>query len=382
MSAPESLIAESAAAVPAVVPTSLDSQATAAESATSASPRSHRALTGLFVLAVLYTLHAASGLVLPLVLVLLFTLVLSPVVRALQRWYVPRALGAALVVIGLMGSIGYGVYALSEPAADWLARAPGVVRDIERKIAPLRAKVAEVNKAAQQVERKITEVPGDARVPTTQLAAPSLRAKLFDNLLDVAAGAVVLFFLLFFLLAAEDTFLRKLVRVTPALNDRKNIVGMVREIEYAVSSYLFNITLINIGLGVAVGIMLALLGMPNPALWGVTAAVLNFIPYLGAAITLVILAIAAVITYDQLVYVLVVPGIFLVMTTLESDVITPWIIGRRLSLNAVMIAISLIFWGWMWGAIGMLVAVPILVTAKIICDRVPHLKPYGEFLGQ
>lgn len=294
----------------------------------------------------------------------------------------PRALGAALVVIGLMGSIGYGVYALSEPATDWLARAPGVVRDIERKIAPLRAKVAEVNKAAQQVETKITEVPGNARVPTTQLAAPSLRAKLFDNLLDVAAGAVILFFLLFFLLASEDTFLRKLVRVTPILNDRKNIVGMVREIEYAVSSYLFSLTLINIGLGVAVGIMLALLGMPNPALWGVTAAVLNFIPYLGAAITLVVLAIAAVITYDQLVYVLVVPGIFLVMTTLESDVITPWIIGRRLSLNAVMIAISLIFWGWMWGAIGMLVAVPILVTAKIICDRVPHLKPYGEFLGQ
>jgi predicted PurR-regulated permease PerM len=198
------------------------------------------------------------------------------------------------------------------------------------------------------------------------------------NLL-ATVGAVTI--LLYFLLASGDLFLLKLVRVLPRFEDKKIAVTIVHEVRHDVSHYLLTITLINIGLGVATGIAMFWLGMPNPLLWGVMAASFNFIPYLGAMASAIILTLVALLTFDELGRILLVPGVFLVLTSLEGGFVTPAIVGRRLTLNPVAIFVWLTFWGWLWGVPGMLLAVPMLAILKIVCDHVQPLNSVGEFLG-
>ncbi len=183
--------------------------------------------------------------------------------------------------------------------------------------------------------------------------------------------------LLYFLLASGDLFLRKLIRVLTTLEDKKRAVEIARRLQEDISLYLLTITLINLGLGVAEGIAMHLLGMPNPLLWGVIAAILNFIPYLGAMVGMAVIAAVAALTFQTPGQILLPPLVYFLLTAAEGYLITPHIIGRRLTLNPVMILLGLIFWGWMWGIVGAIVAVPLLVSFKILCDHIPQLGTHG-----
>jgi predicted PurR-regulated permease PerM len=340
----------------------------------------HVALVGLFVLAVLYTLHLAQAFVLPIVLAVLLDFMLSPVVRALKKRRIPEPVGAGLIILGLLGALGAGGWYLAEPAADWIRRVPESTAAVQRKLQTMRGSVEQVTKAAEQVE-KATEVAASEGVRQVEIKGPSLSKQLFGGTASLLSGATVVLFLTYFLLAVGDLFLQKLVAVLPQFKDKKTAVSIARATEAQISVYLFTSTLINVGVGVATAIAMWLVGMPNAALWGVVAAVLNFVPYVGALVNMVLLALAAFVTFDSVSRALLVPAVFFGINLIEGNLVTPMILGRRMRLNTVALFIGFVFWWYIWGVAGAILAVPMLAALKIICDHIESLTPIGEFLG-
>ncbi|HVL19031.1 MAG TPA: AI-2E family transporter [Gemmatimonadales bacterium] len=340
----------------------------------------HVALVGLFVLAVFYTLHLAQAFVLPIVLAVLLDFMLSPVVRALKKRRIPEPVGAGLIILGLLGALGAGGWYLAEPAADWIRRVPESTAAVQRKLQTMRGSVEQVTKAAEQVE-KATEVAASEGVRQVEIKGPSLSKQLFGGTASLLSGATVVLFLTYFLLAVGDLFLQKLVAVLPQFKDKKTAVSIARETEAQISVYLFTSTLINVGVGVVTAIAMWLVGMPNPALWGVVAAVLNFVPYVGALVNMVVLALAAFVTFDSVSRALLVPAVFFGINLIEGNLVTPMILGRRMRLNTVALFIGFVFWWYIWGVAGAILAVPMLAALKIICDHIESLTPIGEFLG-
>jgi predicted PurR-regulated permease PerM len=337
-------------------------------------------LIGLFLLVLFHTLRVARDLFLPLMLAFFLSFLLSPLLRLLKRAHIPEALGAALLLIALVGGVGLGLYSLVTPATEWIAKAPASVTRIQGKLRNLHFPMEQMSRTADQVERTIA---GDSRTaPVSAVKSPAwIKQALFGGTTDFVSEAIVVIVLLYFLLASKDLFLRKLIKVLPTLKDKKRAVEIAREMEQNISTYLFTVTLINMGVGVAVGAGVWLLGMPNPVLWGVLACVLTYIPYLGAVVGISILGLAAALVFDDLGHVLAVPGVYMVVSFLEGNFITPLVLGRRLTLNPVVIFVGLLFWFFLWGIPGALLAVPTLAVFKIICDHVDTLAPIGEFFG-
>jgi predicted PurR-regulated permease PerM len=345
------------------------------------------ALTGLFILAAFYTLYFARSFLLPIVLALLFSLLLLPFVRLLKKFLrIPEPLGAGLVLIALLGLMVGGLYELSGPAYEWMQKAPVSLRKVETKLRELKRPVLLFGRATEQVA-KMTDVGASPATPRTQPVAvavpagPSLGARLLDRTTEFAGSAAVMLILLYFLLASGDLFLRKLVKVLPSLSDKKRAIEIARQVETDISAYLSTVSMINLGLGIGVAIAMTLIGLPNPLLWGAMAALTNFIPYLGAMSCYIALALAGFLTFDDLPHALLPVGAFLCLNVVEAYFVTPMVLGRRLTLNPVVLFLGLTFWGWMWGIAGALLAVPIMVVFKIFCDHIEPLAPIGEFLG-
>jgi predicted PurR-regulated permease PerM len=338
------------------------------------------ALTGLFILALFYTLYLARSFFLPIILSLMFSFLLSPVVRWLKKLHIPEALGAALVVFGLLGLLGLSIFELATPAYEWMGQAPQSLRKIENRLRELKKPVQEVSKATQQVE-KITKVGSGPEPAKVAVTTQTLGERVFSRATDFVSNGVVMFILLYFLLASGDMFLRKLIKVTPTLSDKKRAVEIARQIETDISAYLATITLINLILGFAVWGIMSLIGVPNPVLWGVLATLTNYIPYLGAIVMIAVLAMVGLLSFPDLPHALMPPAAFVGLNILESYLLTPMILGRRLTLNPVVIFLGLTFWGWLWGITGAILAVPIMVVFKIFCDHSEPLAPIGEFLG-
>jgi predicted PurR-regulated permease PerM len=339
------------------------------------------ALTGLFVLAAFYTLYFARDFLLPIVLALLFNLLLTPLVRGLRRLHVPTALGAAVVILGVLGAFGWGIYQLSGPAYDWMTRAPQSLRKVEGRLRELKRPVQTIGKATEQVEKIAQVAPAGPVAPTVSVNTPSLGARILARATDLGASTAITIILLFFLLASGDLFLRKLIKVLPSLADKRRAVEIARQVETEISAYLATVAMINTGLGVGVWIAMALLGLPNPLLWGVMVALTSFIPYLGALTCYVVFAVLGFLTFPDFAHALMPVGAFLVLNVLEAYLVTPMVLGRRLTLNPVVVFLSLTFWSWLWGVPGAILAVPITVVGKILCDHIAPLAPLGEFLG-
>jgi predicted PurR-regulated permease PerM len=348
------------------------------------------ALTGLFTLAVFYTMYFAAALLIPVVLAVLFNLLLAPIVRVLRSYLrVPEWLGAALVLFGLGAGLLAAFYGLSTPAARWIDQLPLAVWEIENKLGTLQEPIQEVRQAARQVERAAQgatapppQAGGEPQPVQVVVQSPSLTQTVLSGTAAATAGLVVAVVLLYFLLASGDTLLRQAVTITPRLRDKKRVVEIVREMEDDVSHYLLTISLINAGLGVAVGAAMYLLGMPNAVLWAVMAAILNFIPYLGALIGIGTIGLVALLIFDEPARILLPPLVYFALTTFEAYFVTPSLLARRLTLNPVAVFLALILFTWMWGAAGALLAVPMLASFKICCDHVEALQPIGVMLGR
>jgi predicted PurR-regulated permease PerM len=336
------------------------------------------ALTGLFVLAAVYSLYFARALLVPIVLALLLVLLLRPLVTGLKALKIPEAIGAALVVLGLVGLLALGTYQLSGPAADWVARAPQSLRQAEAKLKRWRKPVEQVTRTAEQVERAITL---DDSTPQVEVRGPSLLQLLFGGTQRFLIGLTLVLLLLYFLLASGDLFLRKAVKLLPRLADKKRAVEIAHETQRQISVYLVTSVAIHTTVGVVVAVAMGLLGLPNSTLWGVVAGLLNFVPYVGPVVCGAVLTLAATLSFENPTLVAAVPGTYYAIHFLESYIATPLIMGRRLMLNGVVVFLGLMFWGAVWGVMGSLLAVPLLAIAKIVCDRIEGLTPIGEFLG-
>jgi predicted PurR-regulated permease PerM len=338
-------------------------------------------ITGLFVLAAMYTLYFARAFFLPIVLAVLLDFLLSPLIRALNRARVPEPLGAALVIVGLLGTAGFTVYGLVGPAREWVAKLPASMREAENRLRTLRTPVEQVSKTAEQVEQA-AKVDKGTKTPEVVVKGPSLTERLFGTTQTLIASAFEVIILLYFLLAAGDLFLQKLIKVLPQFRDKKKAVTIARETEASISTYLVTVTLVNLALGLGVAIVMFLLKMPNPVLWGAMAALAEFVPYLGASALVALLTLAGLVTFEQVGHALLVPVAYLGVNIIQSQLVSPLILGRRLTLNPVAIFVGLVFWWWIWGVPGAFIAVPLIATFKIFCDHIEALAPIGEFLGR
>lgn len=340
------------------------------------------ALSGLFFLACFYTLYFARDFFLPVVLAVVFNFLLAPVVRWLKGFRVPEALGSAVVIVGAFIIVGALAYELSGPLADWLERAPELGTQLQTKMQPLKKPFQKISNVGDQLE-KLTNMNSTAKQTPqrVELKQGSLLDVLFRGTSKLIFSLVVIVVLLYFLLASGDLFLSKLIHVLPTLSDKKKAVQIAREIEQNISKYLLTIAFINAAIGVGSGFLFWALGMPNPALWGAVAGLLNFIPTVGALSVAALITVVAAMTFPSIAHALIVPAAFLSLTIATGTFISPLIMGRRLTLNPVVIFLGLSFWGWLWGIPGALLAVPMLAMFKIFCDHIAPLAPIGEFLG-
>jgi predicted PurR-regulated permease PerM len=336
------------------------------------------ALTGLFILAVFYTIYFMRSILLPIVLALLLSYLLRPIVRGLAQLKIPLPISAALILIGFLALVAYGISALTAPTMGWLQKAPAGLTELQRKLLPVKKSVAQVTQATGEIEKLATT---NAEAKSVELKRHPITEIFFIRTPEFISSAVLSVILLYFLLVYDQAFIAKLVRLLPTLSNKKTAVVIAHDIESQLSRYLFTITVINACLGLAVGTAVGLLGLRNPVMWGAMVTLLNFVPYLGALTGIICMTIGALLSFDSLGYALIFPAVYLALGTLEGSFITPWIMGRSLTLNPVIILLSLTFWGWMWGIVGIILAVPILAAFKILCAHIKPMEPLAEFLS-
>lgn len=344
-------------------------------------PRSPTAVVVLATLAVGFTLWAAQELILPILLAAFFALVGNPIIRGLQRLYVPRFLGALVVLIGGLASAGMLGNQLIEPAGEWIRQVPREMKQIAPKLRDLTKPMLDANKAAQNIARAAggestskpvqvirTEVNDPYRVLT---ATPRRIASVL---------AVVL--LTFFFMVYGQTLQRNALALLPTRQQKKLTVEILTSIERAISRYVLTITLINTALGLALAGCLYWLGVPmqEALLWGTMAAILNFAPYVGPLIGIIIMLLMGFVAFDDLLPSLLPAGIYLVLHTVEGQIVTPIILGHSMRLSPLVLILALMLFGWLWGIIGLLLAVPLLVCVKLVLARIEGLGGWAKLL--
>lgn len=335
-------------------------------------------MMGIFVLLVLFALYFTAEVVLPIIFAIILYLVLQPAMRWTAKLRVPKVVAALFVLFVFFGGVGALGFTLSGPAADWVAKAPDSLRLIEARLFVFKQPIADLQSVSKQVE-KIAEGPASDSNSVT-VVGPGVSSFLFSGTRFMLVGLGTTVVLLFFLLVSGDLFLRRLVEILPTFSNKKQAVEISREIESNISSYLATISLMNLGVGILTGIAAYFCGLSDPILWGTVAFLLNFVPILGPLCGVVILFLAGLLTFDAVWQAALPAGIYLTIHTIEETV-TPMLLARRFILNPVLVIVSLVFWYWMWGIAGALLAVPLLATVKIICDRIKPLMALGHFLG-
>ena len=316
----------------------------------------------------------------PLILALILGLLLAPLVTRLANWGVPRPAGALVIILGLSGSLVAGTYFLAAPASAWIEQIPSAVNSLRIELAPITRQLEDVSKAAKEV-KDIGDTEKKARRQLVDVKGKDLSEAFLKQAQKFILGSVVLFFLLYFLLAGSERLRRNTINALPDSTSEHRVLVILRRMQQQISRYLLSITAINIILGMLITGLAWGFDLPNPVLWGAMAALLNFVPYIGPVVGLLVLTAVSIVTLPEPASLLV-PGIYFLITSLEGQLITPTILGRNLSLNPIFIFVGLIFWGWFWGVIGALIAVPLMVSFKIICDNVPRLNPVGMVLGR
>lgn len=336
---------------------------------------------GTFFILLVAALKLASAFFLPVVASALLALLLAPPVRWMSKRGFPAGVAAGLVVTGLVIVVGAAIFSLARPAAAWLARAPETMVQAQEKIQRIARPLYNLQRTAAKVQ-EVTASPaadGSRKPAKVEMAPAGMLAKLPGTTLGFFGAVSTVLFLTFFLLAGGERFGEKLGDIMPERYRRQMIDGL-RDMQAQMSRYLSTSAMIRVSLGLATWGVLKLVGLPNPALFGVVAAVLNFIPYLGSLAMLLIIGVASLVTFDTTQQVLVAMGAFFVLSLLEGNVVTPMLLGHRLPLNAVAIFVGLLFWSWIWGITGAVLAVPLTVLVKVIADRVQPLEPIGVIL--
>jgi predicted PurR-regulated permease PerM len=346
-------------------------------------PVAIRVLAAIAIGTVLYFGRSAF---IPIALALLLSLVLTTPVEALHRRGMPRSLATVLILLLGIGLVGEAAILLWTPAHSWWVSAPRTIQTIEHKLQPLSRVMVRLefltNRAGQLGEpasaRARSEAAARAAAPAP---APTDALALLHSTGSAAISVVAVIILTTFLLSGGPAMF---ARMSTALAKNLQLVHTVRIIDavrHEVGRYYATIALINLGLGLATAAVTALLGMPNPLLWGAIAGLLNFLPYVGSATTLLLLSIVAFVTFDTLGRVAAVAGSYLTLATIEGQLVQPLFVGRRLELNPIIVFLALWFGGWFWGVAGIVIAIPSLVALKVVAEESVGGHPLHEFLS-
>ncbi|TWI14377.1 AI-2E family transporter [Aerolutibacter ruishenii] len=354
---------------------------TAAQAELPARPRSSMAAMVLATLAIGFTLWATQGLVLPILLAMFFALVGNPIIRGLQRLYFPRFLAALVVLIGgiaitvLLGS------QLVEPVGDWMREVPREMRSVAPKLQRMVKPVQEANKAAENIARaaggESTSKP--VQVVKTEANDPY---KALTTTPRMAASVLAVVLLTFFFMVYGENLQKKALALLPGRQQQRLTVEILQSIEREMSRYVLTISVINgvVGLVFAGALMLLGVPMPEALMWGTMAALLNFAPYVGPLIGIIVMLLMGFVTFDDIWQSLLPAGIYLLLHTLEGQIITPIVLGRRMAISPLMLILALMVFGWLWGFIGLLLAVPLLVCVKLVLERVEGLEGWARLL--
>lgn len=350
------------------------------------------ALLALFASVAL--LHWASAVFIPLMLSILLTTALRPAVNMLRRWHIPRPLGAAVLLIALVGGLASTAWSLSDGAVqlvDSLPVAAKKVRDNLRARAGMPSTLDTMQKAAAQIEQAAAEsaaaAPARRGVQRVVVERPpfNIRDYLWSGTMGLVSALgqlTVVVFLTYFALASGNLFRQKLVRIAGSSLERRNITMQVLDdITGQIQRYLLVQVFTSILVGLATGLAYWALGLENAAVWGVVAGVLNLAPYIGSALTAGASALVAFLQFGTIDMALAIGGASLVIHTLIGNLLTPWLTSRTSSMSPVAVFVSVLAWGWLWGLWGLLLGIPVMMAVKAICDRVEDLKAVGELLG-
>lgn len=331
---------------------------------------------GILFLLTLGGLYIAREVVLPVVLAIVLKLLLQPLVRLMERIRIPRAVGALISVLLLLGVlVGLGML-LSTPAANYAAQLPQQLPKLEERFSSLKAPIDRLQGALDQMGIRL----GGQQGAEGGLRPASMVTAVFSGTGTVASTLLETLLILFYLLVFGETFLRRLVEVLPRFEDKKEAVAMSQQIESDLSTYLLTITVINAVVGLVVGGFMWLVGVPAPVIWGVVAFCLNYVPILGPFCGVVLFLAVGVLVKGAAWAALLPAGLYLGVHILEGEIITPMLLARRFTINPVAVMLSLVFWYWMWGVAGAVLAVPLLAITKIVCDRLRPLRALGHVL--
>ncbi len=330
----------------------------------------------LLVLAILYTLYFARALIVPIVAAILLYQLLQRPVQALNDVGLPLPASSAIVLFGLVGIIATGAHFMVEPAEQWLRDAPASLGELRRELQRTAGTFDELRELGEEIDELATMGESDPSVPMVQIRPPGHLQAITGSLPAVVAGALLAFVACFFLLIQGERLGRALVALGPSRLSRRRISNILRGVGAQVSTYLMTVTMINTGLGIVVALVMWIMQVPHPAMWGALAGILNFAPYVGPAVNTFVLTVVGVTAFDSLGQALSVPAAYLVVTTLEGMVITPMILGRRVSIGSLWAFLSVVFWGWMWGAPGALMAVPLTACIFVFWQAFRDVDPF------
>jgi predicted PurR-regulated permease PerM len=356
------------------------------------------ALTVLAVLGLLFLLRYAQDFFLPCVLGILVAYALDPIVNWVERLRVPRALAAALVFLALLGGLGWGAYALRHQASSAVEMLPQAARQLRTKLEEIRQSASskgalgKIQNAAKEIEKTAAAASAgqtpDRGVTKVQIEEPVFRVSDYlwtgsMGLLGLVGQAVMVGFLVFFLLASGDLFKRKLVRISGSkLSEKRVTVEVINEINQQIGRFLLIQVLTSAIVAVLTTAALWAFGVNQPAVWGLAAGIFNSVPYFGAIFVTAGIALVAFLQFSSIPISLEVAGVALVITSLEGFLLTPALMGKAARINGVAMFVGLLFWSWLWGIIGMIVAVPLMMAIKSVCDRIESLQPLGELLAE
>ena len=354
-------------------------------------------LAVLAVLGCIYTLHWASAVFIPLLLGVVASYALAPLVNRMERWRVPRAAGAGLVILAIVAGTGWMGYALADDAVALIETLPSAAQKLRDAVRPARGTrpgpIDQVQRAASELQQAAEETgtvkPPAAPRGVTRVQVEKPRFDIMDMVVGGTLGlfgllgqTAVVLFIAFFLLSSGDSFRRKMVKIAgPTLTKKKITVQLLDEITAQIQRYLMVQILTSALVGVATWLAMTWIGVERAAVWGLVAFVLNFVPYVGSVFTAGGLALVGFLQFGTIGMAMLVGGVSLFINTLEGNLLTPWLTSRASSMSPVVIFVGVLAFGWLWGIWGLLLGPPILMAIKAVCDRVEDLNPIGELLA-
>jgi predicted PurR-regulated permease PerM len=335
-------------------------------------------IIGLFVLACFYTLKLAVSLFLPIVLAGFLGFLLTPVTRWLKKRGLSPFAAPLVGTLGFLTVLSCLFVGVCVSLARFEPELPNYLDHIHERLAPL---LQSVQKSSPAIDR-IGGWLNPSKNPQVTISGPSFIEVALKGAPNILAFLIIVHVLAFFLLLYGGRLLKRLVDMIPAGPGKQNVVELAAEIEQAAARYFTSVTLINACVGVSVWIIVGLLGLPHPLLWGFAAFLLHYIPFVGATGGIIAMGIVSLIHFESVWYALLPPLAYLFCAMIEGNLATPLILGRWMTLNPVAIVLSFLLWSYLWGLPGTLLAVPILATFKIFCDRIVPLRRIGTFLGR